>query len=65
MLDQLFFETDKKTVVAHNVLKIAWVNFNSVSITNLQENLFLLEFESENYKKLILDQSPGQSNDTA
>lgn len=42
----------------HNVFKVAWEKYESTSITNLKDNMILIEFENEEGKTTILDQLP-------
>lgn len=44
-----------RNVAIHNILKVAWSKYESMSITNLNENMILIEFEKLEEKLGILD----------
>lgn len=44
--------------MARNVLSIVWEKYNKVRITDLSENLMLVEFDSKENASTILDLNP-------
>lgn len=45
-------------VAIHKDLKGAWSKYEPMSITNLKDNVILIEFDKEEEKIVILDQQP-------
>lgn len=47
-----------KAIDTHNVLKLPWARYESVTISDVLDKVVMFRFESEDNRKKIFDMSP-------
>lgn len=58
VLRKMISQKKVKNNAVYNVLKVAWVNYGPVKMTDLEEGIMVFEFENGKDRACIMDMSP-------